>query len=335
MKVRKLLAMLLAGLMVFALAACGGGGGEEAPAEGTEASGGGYNIDVILKTTSSEYWGYVMAGAQAYADEHDGVTVDIKGPPSETSYDEQQNMIETDLNDDSYDGYIIAPLQDQTVATLIAGKEKPILAVDTKIEAPEIKSFVGTGNEEGAKLGATKAVELAKERGWEEIKCIEIAGNQGDPTNEARMAGYKAGVNENGGEFLEGEIQYAAGEATKATDAMMAIMQNHPEGVAIICANNDDMAQAAARAVEGNEAWKNTVFLGFDGTLSACESILKGEETLSVAQMAYEMGYKAVEACCKAIDGEQLEAFIDSGADVVTPDNAQERMDTLNGYLGK
>ena len=50
MKVRKLLAMLLAGLMVFALAACGGGGGEEAPADdGAEASGGSYNVDVILK----------------------------------------------------------------------------------------------------------------------------------------------------------------------------------------------------------------------------------------------------------------------------------------------
>ena len=341
MKVRKLLALLFAGLLVFSLAACGGGGGEEAPAEEpaaeetAEASGGTYNIDVILKTTSSEYWGYVQAGANAYADEHEGVTVTVKGPPSETSFDEQQNMIETDLNDDSYNGYVIAPLQSDTVATLIAGKEKPILAVDTKIEAPEIKSFVGTGNEAAAKLGATKAVELAKEKGWEDVKCIEIAGVQGDQTNTDRMNGYKAGVNEAGGEFLEGEVQYADGTADKATTAMEAIMQNHPEGVAIICANNDDMAQAAARAAAGNDAYKNTIFLGFDGTLSACESILKGEETMSVAQMAYEMGYKAVEACCKAIDGEQLEAFIDSGADVVTPDNAQERMDTLNGYLGK
>lgn len=340
MKLRKLLALLLAGLMVFALAACGGGnsgGGEEAQSEESAAESsaeGGKKIDVILKTTSSEYWGYVQAGALAYGKEN-GVTVEVKGPPSETSFDEQQNMIETDLNDDSYDGYVIAPLQSDTVATLISGKKKPILAVDTKIEAPEILSFVGTGNEAAAKLGAAKAVEFAKEKGWEEIKCIEIAGVQGDQTNTDRMNGYKAGVNENGGEFLEGETQYADGTADKATTAMEAIMQNHPEGIAIICANNDDMAQAAARAAAGNEAWKNTVFLGFDGTLSACESILKGEETMSVAQMAYEMGYKSVEACCKAIDGEKLEAFIDSGADVVTPDNAQKRMDTLNGYLGK
>ena len=34
---------------------------------------------------------------------------------------------------------------------------------------------------------------------------------------------------------------------------MEAIMQNHPEGIAIICANNDDMAMAAARAAAARE----------------------------------------------------------------------------------
>ena len=326
MKRSRIAATLMAGAMVLSAFA----------ATSVQAADGTYNIDVILKTTASEYWGYVMAGAQAYADENEGVTVTIKGATSETAYDEQQNMIETDMNDDSYDGYVIAPLQADMVATMIAGQTKPVIALDTKIEAPEILSFVGTGNEEAAKLGATKAVELAKERGWEEITCIDIAGVQGDSTNTARMNGYKAGVEENGGVFLEDETQYADAVADKATTAMEAIIQNHPEGIAIICSNNDDMVQAAARAAaaSGNDAWANTVFLGFDGTLSACESILAGEETMSVAQMAYEMGYKAVEACCKAVDGETLDEFIDSGADVVTPDNAQERMDTLNGYLG-
>jgi ABC-type sugar transport system substrate-binding protein len=71
---------------------------------------------------------------------------------------------------------------------------------------------------------------------------------------------------------------------------MEAIIQNHPEGIAIICANNDDMAMAAARAAAGNDAYKNTVFIGFDGIQSACNAILNGEETMSVAQEAYANG---------------------------------------------
>ena len=62
--------------------------------------------------------------------------------------------------------------------------------------------------------------------------------------------------------------------------------------------------------------------------------LLAGEETMSVAQEAYDMGYKAVEAAVKAVNGETLDKFIDSGCSVVTKDNAQERLDTLKGYIG-
>lgn len=317
---KKLFAILLAALMVLSLVTC-------AMAEDE------YNISVILKTTASEYWGYVVAGAEAYGAEHPNVHVQVKGASSETAYDEQQNMIETDMANADIDGYVIAPLQADMVANMISGQTKPIVAVDTNIMAPEVLSFVGTGNEAAAKLGGAEAVKLAKERGWEEIKCIEIAGVQGDSTNEARMNGYAAGVESEGGTFLSDEIQYANAVADQAVTCMEAIMQNHPEGIAIICANNDDMAMAAARAAAGNEAYANTVFLGFDGIQSACKSILAGEETMSVCQQAYDMGYESVAAVVRALQGETLEAFIDSGASVVGPDTAQARLEQLQGYL--
>ena len=209
----------------------------------------------------------------------------------------------------------------------------PILAVDTNIDAPEVLSFIGTGNEEAAALGGKTAVEAAKEAGWEEIKAIEICGVQGDSTNTARYEGYKKGINEAGGEFLESETQYADAVADKAVTCMEAIMQTHPEGVAIICANNDDMAMAAARAAKGNKAYENTIFLGFNGDRAACEAILAGNETMSVVQDAYGMGYKAAEAAVAALNGEELDEFIDSGTGVVTKENVQERLDELDKYL--
>lgn len=292
-----------------------------------------YNISVILKTTSSEYWGYVVAGANAYGKDHPNVTVEVKGATSETAYDEQMNMIETDMQNADIDGYVIAPLQADMVANMISGQTKPIVAVDTNIDAPEVLSFVGTDNEAAGVLGGAAAARLAKERGWEEIKCIEIAGVQGDSTNEARMRGYKAGVESEGGTFLSDEIQYANAVADQAVTCMEAIMQNHPEGIAIICANNDDMAMAAARAAAGNEAYKNTVFLGFDGIQSACQSILAGEETMSVCQQGYLMGYQSVEAVVRALNGETIEEFIPADATVVDPSTAQARLEELQGYL--
>lgn len=338
---KRIVAMTLAAMMAAtAFAGCGekkeeaaaSSAAEEAEAE-APAADGDLTIDVILKTTAAEYWQYVMAGANA-AGEELGVTVEVKGATSETAYDEQLNMIETDLNSGAYDVIIISPLQGDQVATQIASTDIPVFALDTKINSDQIISFIGTGNEEAAKLGAAAAVEAAKAAGWEEIKCIEIAGVQGDETNTARMNGYKAGVNENGGEFLEDEVQYADAVADKAVTSMEAIMQTHPEGIAIICANNDDMAMAAARAAKGNEAYANTIFLGFNGDRAACEAILAGEETMSVIQDAYGMGYKAVKAAVDYLGGAELDSFIDSGSGVVTMDTAQERLDELKAILG-
>ena len=317
---RKLVSVLMAGVMVLALAACGGSGasstssepaadaGAAATGEAAAESGGSYAIDVIVKTTASEYWGYVVAGANAYGKDHPEISVSVKGATSETSYDEQQNMIETDLNSGAYDGFVIAPLQADLVATLIKGQTAPIVAVDTNIEAPEVLSFVGTSNEDAAKMGGEEAVKAAKEAGWEEVKAICISGVQGDSTASARLAGYEAGINGAGGEFLKDEI-------------------------AIICANNDDMAMAAARAAKGNPAYEKSIFIGFDGIQSACNAIMAGDETMSVAQEAYDMGYKAVDAVVRSLNGETLDKFIDSGCSVVTPENAQERLDQLKGYL--
>ena len=339
MNKKRVLAMLLAGAMALSMTACGGGNSASTDGSsndgGASASGGSYKVSVILKTLAAEYWQYVKSGAEDYASEHsDKVTVEVKGPSSETAFDEMQNMIETDLNSGAYDAFVIAPLQADLVKTLIAGQTAPIVAVDTNIDAPEVLSFVGTGNEDAAAEGGKAAVEAAKAAGWDKVQAIAISGVQGDGTATARLTGYEKGVTEAGGEFLKDEIQYADAVADKAATSMEAIMQNHPEGVAIIVCNNDDMAMAAARAAKGNAAYEKTIFVGFDGIQSACNAILAGEETMSVAQEAYDMGYKAVEAAVKAVNGETLEKFIDSGCSVVTKDNAQERLDKLKGYIG-
>ncbi len=333
---KRILAMALAGAMsVGMLAGCGSSSSSNSSSSGSGTAGGDsdYTISVILKTVSSEYWLYVQAGANAY-EEETGVTVDVKGATSETAYDEQQNMIETDLNSGGYDAMVIAPLQADQAKTLISGTDIPIIAVDTNIDADEVLTFVGTGNEEAGKMGGIAAVDAAEAAGWEEITAIEICGVQVDSTNEARYAGYKSGIEEAGGTFLEDETQYADAVADKAVTCMEAIMQNHPEGVAIIVANNDDMAMAAARAASGNAAYENTIFVGFDGNNAACEAILNGEETMSVAQNAYDMGYQACAAAVAALNGEELDEFIDTGCEIITADNAQDRLDLLASYLG-
>ena len=107
---------------------------------------------------------------------------------------------------------------------------------------------------------------------------------------------------------------------------MEAIVQNHPEGIAIIFANNDDMAIAAKRVVEGNPAYENTIFCGCGGNTAAMQAILNGEETMTVAVDGYDVGYRGVEAAVNALEGNTPDAFIASPATIVTIDNAEEHM---------
>lgn len=278
----------------------------------------------------------MLAGIEAYDAMYENVTVDVVGPSSETSYDEQLNSMTTIVDTGNYDAYVVAALQSDSAAQIYANANGPVIAVDTEIELDGLAGFVGTGNYAAAYEGAVAAVELAEELGWEEIQCIEIAGVQGDEANTARMSGYTDGVTDAGGEFLTDEVQYANAVADQAVTAMEAIMSKYPDGVAIICANNDDMALAAAKTAADNEAYANTVFLGFDAGMSLCQAIIDGEVNnfIAIGQNQYEMGFYAVDAAIKAINGEEVEEFHDTGVTIVTADNAQERYDKLAAAMG-
>ena len=337
MKTKRLLAALMAGSLMLSMAACSSDtsassdSGDQASSDGGDR---GYRLSMILKTNSSEFWKVIQAGAEAYVEEHPDLVseLSIKGPPSETSYQDQINMIKTDLSDDTFDGYLIAPLQSESVASLIADTEKPVMAFDTDIDSDKCLAFIGTGNKEAAKQGALAAVEAAKAAGWETIQCIEIAGVQGDATNTARMEGYEEGITEAGGEWMADDVQYADATATKAVDAMNGIMGRYPDGVAIICSNNDDMAIAAARTAASNPAYANTIFLGFDGQKSACEAVLSGDLTMTAAQNNFDIGYKAVENMVKCLQGEEY-GDVDTGTEIVTADTAQDRLDRFAEWL--
>ena len=164
---KRLMAALMAATMAMSLAACGGG---DAPAGGSDnASNEPYKIRMTLKTNAAEFWNIIQAGAEAYEKEHpEEVKLSIYGPPGETYYEEQLNSIQTDLVAD-YDGYLIAQLQSEAVATAIASTDKPVVAYDTRIDSDKCLAFVGTGNKEAAKKIGQIVAERCKAKGIENV----------------------------------------------------------------------------------------------------------------------------------------------------------------------
>ena len=324
---KKLLAMTLASAMcVGMLAGCGGAssastdGGDSGAGSGSNDA---YNISVIVKLTDGHF-NKVMAGAKAYADEHDNVKVDIQSPTSATSYDEQVNMIETSLGNPGIDALVLAPLQSDSASTLVANTDKVVIALDTDFTSDKKLAFVGTGNKDAAKSGAVAAVEAAKAKGIDKPTVLVVTGVQGDETHEARLHGYRDAIEAAGGQVLE--VQYTDTMPDKAAAAMEAVIQKSPNGVDAVLSIADDMALAAAKVIKdsGNTNYADTVLCGFDGNQSAIEAVMDGSLTIDIAQMGYDMGYKAVEAAVTVLEGGSVESFIDSGSKVIDSSNIDE-----------
>ena len=120
----------------------------------------------------------------------------------------------------------------------------------------------------------------------------------------------------------------AVAEACKALgkDKPTAVIQKYPNGVDAVLSIADDMALAAAKVIKdsGNTNYADTVLCGFDGNQSAIEAVMDGSLTIDIAQMGYDMGYKAVEAAVTVLEGGSVESFIDSGSKVIDSSNIDE-----------
>lgn len=326
---KRLFAGVLAGAMCLgALSGCGGSSGSSASGSGEAAdSDASYKVSFIVKLTDGHF-SKVMAGAKAYAEEHPNVTVDIQSPTSATAYDEQINMVETALGND-YDALIISPLQSDSVANLVSNTDDVIIACDTDFTSDKKVAFVGTGNEDAAKSGGEAAAKEAIARGAKKPTAVILTGVQGDETHDARLEGYKEGIEAAGGEVLE--VQYCDALADKAANAMEAIIQKYPDGVDVVCSTNDDMVMAATKAIAdaNNKAFDNTVLCGFDGNQAAIEAVKDGSLAMDVAQSGYDMGYKSVEAAVNALNGEKVDSFIDSGSQIVSADNVDDYISSM------
>lgn len=75
------------------------------------------------------------------------------------------------------------------------------------------------------------------------------------------------------------------------------------------------MAMSALKIISDSDsaAYKDTVVCGFDSNQSAIEAVQAGTLGMDIAQLGFDMGYKAVEAAVAVLEDNSVEDYIDSG----------------------
>lgn len=327
---KKILAMLMASAMALTMTACGGSasqsGSDSTADTGSDAAGGNHKISVILKTLNSEYWQAVSAGINQAADDL-GVTVDLQGPPSETSYDEQLNMIETTLGSSDAEALVLAPLQPDVATTAVANATIPVLSVDTTFTSDKLVSYVGVSNEDAAKSGGEYVAEKLGGTG----NVVILAGVQGDTTSEDRVKGWTEGIEAGGCTVLD--MQYTDAVADKAVTTLEGLMQQYPDQIDAVVCHSDDVAMGAAQVLQSMGKQDDVVVCGFGG-ISGATPVKEGSITATVDIGAYQMGYDCVARALDAIEGKTIDSFYPSDPTIIDSSNVDDFLAKLAEWKG-
>lgn len=179
-KTKKILALLLAMVMVLALAACGGDNKAPAnddktpstsdPAPSTDdpapsTDGEKMYIPVMAKGFQHQFWVAVKTGADAAAADY-GVEIYFNGPASETEIDAQVNMVKGEMAKNPK-ALALAALSTDAVKEILeecASKNIPVIGFDSGVPddtSGAVKATAATNNEAAAALAAEKFDENA------------------------------------------------------------------------------------------------------------------------------------------------------------------------------
>ena len=322
---KKIFALLMAMAMVLSLAACGQKAEtkpaeESKPAESAEPAApadSDIEIAVVLKTLASEYWGYVKDGCDQAAAEL-GIKVTVVGPGAESEIEQQVAMIEQQIGA-GVDAIICAPNDAGAAANALQAaldQGIPVLSVDTNVGIAGQTSFVGTRNDEAAYQGGLWAVDKL----GSDINAVIIYGQEGDNTSNLRRSGYEKACEEKGVKVLSA----LSGQNTTdgATKTMEDMISSFGDQIDVVFCHNDDTAIGAMNACK-NAGLTDVTIVGFDGNASALDLIKAGDDYVkaTVAQQPTSMGYEAVMAAYKTLQGETVDEVIPAPVKVIDASN--------------
>jgi len=173
MRKRVLATMLTAAMAASLFVGCGGatstdtaattdsGAATEAADDTTEAAGGDYHFEIIVKSYQSSYWQAAVTGIEQEA-EAKGVTVNCTGPNAESDIADQVNMLNSAINN-SPDGIGLAACdQDACLDALQTALDAgiPVVCFDSGIPNAPAGSVVSTVATDNYSAGATAAENL-------------------------------------------------------------------------------------------------------------------------------------------------------------------------------
>jgi len=278
-------------------------------------------IPVIVKDTTSFYWQIVLAGARQ-AGKDLGVNVPELGAQSEADINGQISILENAVSGKPA-AIVISPTEFKALGAPIdeAAKSVPIIGIDSSADSKAFTSFLTTDNEAGGKIAADGLADAIKAKTGKvagDVALINSLPGVGSLT--ARDKGFTEEIAAKYPDLKLVATKVADGQATTGLNITTDLLTANPNLVGIF-ADNLIMAQGAGQAVAENKAAAKVALVGFDSDDKTLGFLDDGTIAALVVQDPYRMGYDGVKTALAASKGEKVEAFVDTGANLVTKAN--------------
>lgn len=280
-------------------------------------------VGVIVRTMVNDPFQVAMAEAAEKKAAELGLKAVVYAATGHGDVQEQQAIVE-DLIQQKVAGILLAPLDTQALKVAMEEADAagiPVVLFDSNpIEGAPFVTAIGTDNVAASALAADYLIE--KFNG--EAKVAQIEGEPGAQNALFRVQGFQNRLKEAPGMELVAS-QTGHWTTAGAMQAMENILQAHPDLDAVF-ASSDMMGVGALQALQAAGKEKEITLVTFDGIPEGIQLIKDGYSDADVAQFPTKMGEMGIEVLHAIITGEKtaedFPKYIDSGAMLITPENA-------------
>ena len=277
-----------------------------------------HTVALVAKSTQTEFWLSVFAGAEAAATEYN-LKLTITGPETEEDYEAQNRMV-ADAVAAGAEALVFSAIDYENNASAIDDAARAgvkIVAIDSSVASEMVSTYIGTDNYAAGRMAAQAALERVEGELTVGIVNYDISSANG----QEREHGAVDLLQESGRAEVAAVINTLAeaGQAKEDTEAMLA---EHPE-INVLLAFNEPTSVGAAEAVSALGLSESVFLVGFDSNVVTVDGLQEGSVDALVVQNPYAMGYLGVESAYKLLagQGDSLEKTVDTSTQGVDREN--------------
>ena len=268
-----------------------------------------------VEDSTNDFWKALIRGTKMAAKEYNA-DIEIKAPNEENDIERQNELLKEAISEEP-DAILFSPSSfTESNDLLKEAKEKGIRIsfIDSYTEEKVQDLTVATDNlEAGEKLGKFAATLLGPDD-----QIAIVAHVKGVSTAVEREEGFRKGLGDLAKNIVE--VVYCDSQYEKSRKLTQELMEKYPN-LKMVAGMNEYSSVGAARAVKAAGAKDRIQVVGVDSSQEAVQLMENGVFKGLVVQKAFKMGYIGVKETILMLRGKSYEKDINSGCELVTPDN--------------